>query len=25
VPFPRLIADFERALVKLASPPKRAP
>ena len=25
VPFPRLIADFERALTKLASPPKRGP
>jgi ribonuclease P protein component len=24
-PFPSLIADFERALTKLASPPKRAP
>lgn len=24
IPFPRLIADFERALTKLAAPPKRA-
>lgn len=24
IPFPRLIADFERALIKLAAPPKRA-